>query len=113
MLPHSQKTHKTQEAATHFLSLRFFFSCYVKRNTYLSLDQSVCDVPPSCFTGSDDLHYLEQQIQNGSFFKKYYHSAVSISAMQSDKTPADSAVSSLMNESLSCFKRRRIVFVFA
>lgn len=52
----------------HFLSLSFFFSCYVKRNAYLSLDQSVCDVTPSCFTGSDDLHYLEQQIQNGSFF---------------------------------------------
>lgn len=28
--------------------------------TCLSLHQSVCDVPPSCFTGSDDLYYLEK-----------------------------------------------------
>lgn len=27
--------------------------------TQLSLDQSVCDVPSSCFTRSDNLYYLE------------------------------------------------------
>lgn len=28
--------------------------------TFLLLDQSVCDVPPSCFTRSDDLYNLEK-----------------------------------------------------
>lgn len=32
---------------------------YSEPLTFLSLHQPVCDVPPSCFTRSDDLYYLE------------------------------------------------------
>lgn len=34
--------------------------CFKNTLTCLSLHQSVCDVPPSCFTRSDDLYYLEK-----------------------------------------------------
>lgn len=42
-------------------SLRDYLDrCLKNTLTCLSLHQSVCDVPPSCFTRSDDLYYLEK-----------------------------------------------------